>query len=240
MEKSNQLFDKSYKEEILKQLENLEKLSKEAKYDYDYLIQKRNQKDLQHQILLLSLSRVCKYFDAYLMLAKNGYGEPAINLLRSIFEASLWMRWIIISKENAEKYYNSSKGEAIRIAQKNIERDLAKIKNAPDPELFKKLLDDEARKIILPRWQDLANETGMMDTYVLVYKYMAAMCHGTFLFLGERFMNQRVSPNPDFKNIESFIPFANNLLRDCVLVAKIWIVENKIRDTPNVKEFIKM
>jgi hypothetical protein len=240
MEKNNNLFQEGSREEILKQLEDLEKLSDDAKHNYDYLISKRNPKDLQHQILLLSLSRACKYFDGYLMLAKNGYGEPAVNLLRSIFEASLWMRWILISKENAKKYYNSSKGEAIRIAQKNIGRGLAKIKNAPDPGLMKKMLDDEARKNILPRWEDLANETGMMDMYVLVYKFMAAMCHGTFLFLGERFMNQRVSPDPDFKNIEPFIPIANNLLRDCVLVAEMWIEENKIREAPNVKELVKM
>ena len=89
MEKSKKLFEESSEEEILKQLENLEKLSEDAKHNYDCLIPKRNPKDLQHQILLLSLSRVCKYFDAYLILAKNGYGEPAVNLLRSIFEASL-------------------------------------------------------------------------------------------------------------------------------------------------------
>lgn len=240
MEKSKQLFEESSKEEILKQLENLEKLSEDAKHNYNCLIPKRNPKDLQHQILLLSLSRVCKYFDAYLILAKNGYGEPAVNILRSIFEASLWMRWILIKKENAERYFNSSKGEAIRIAQKNIGRGLAKIKNAPDPELMKKMLEDEAKRNTLPRWEELATETGMMDMYVLIYKFMSAMSHGTFLFPGERFMDQRVSPNPDFKNIEPFIPIANNLLRDCVLVAEIWIEENKIRETPDVKDLVKM
>ena len=76
--------------------------------------------------------------------------------------------------------------------------------------------------------------------YALVYKFMSAMSHGTFLFLGERFIYQRVSPNPDFKNIEPFIPIANNILRDCVLVAEMWIEENKIREVPNVKELVKM
>ena len=105
---------------------------------------------------------------------------------------------------------------------------------------MKKMLENEAKKNTLPRWEELANETGMMDMYVLTYKFMSAMSHGTFLFLGERFMDQRVSPNPDFKNIEPFIAIANNLLRDCVLVAEMWIEENKIRETPDVKELVKM
>ena len=88
--------------------------------------------------------------------------------------------------------------------------------------------------------EQLAKETGMMDMYTLIYKYMSAMCHGTFLFLGERFMDQRVSPNPDYKNIEPIIPVANNLLRDCVLVAEMWIEKGKIRDVPNVKKLLKI
>ncbi len=59
MENSKQLFEESSKEEILKQLEALGKLSDDAKHNYDYLISKRNPKDLQHQVLLLLLSRVC-------------------------------------------------------------------------------------------------------------------------------------------------------------------------------------
>lgn len=236
----NNLYKESSKEEVMKKVEELEKLFKEVRHNYDYLVSIRNPKDLQHQILLLSLSRVIKYFDAYLLLAKNGYGEPGISLLRSIFEASLWMRWILISKSNAEKYYNSSKGEAIRIAQKNIGRGLAKIKNAPDPELIKKMLEDESRKNTLPKWEDMAKETGMMDMFVLVYKMMSAMAHGTFLFLGERFMDQRVSPDPDYKNIEPYYEIANNLFRDCYFVAEIWIKENKIREAPNVKVLLNL
>ena len=219
--KQNNLFKDSSKEEVLIKLEQLEKLFKDVRHNYDYLVSIRKPKNLQHQILLLSLSRAIKYFDAYLLLAKNGYGEPGISLLRSIFEASLWMRWILISNANAERYYNSSKGEAIRIAQKNIGRGLAKIKNAPDPEIMKKMLEDEARKNTLPKWEDMAKETGMMDLYVLVYKMMSAMSHGTFLFLGERFMDQRISPDPDYKNIEPYYEVANNLLRDCYIVAEM-------------------
>ena len=234
------LFTESSKEEVLMKVEQLELLFKDARHNYDYLLSIRTPSDLQHQILLLSLARVLKYFDAYLLLAKNGYGEPGITLLRSIFEASLWMRWILISKTNAEKYYDSSKGEAIRIAQKNIGRVLAKIENAPDPEILKKMLDDEARKNILPKWEDIAKDTGMMDLYVLVYKMMSAMSHGTFLFLGERFMDQKVSPDPDHKNIAPFYEIANNLLRDCCIVAEMWIEEKTIREVPNVKKLLKM
>jgi Family of unknown function (DUF5677) len=237
---SNNLFQESSKEDIIKQLGSLEQLCKEAKDIYNSLIPKRDPTDLQHQILLLQLFRVIKYFDAYLMLAKNGYGEPAVNLLRSVFESSLWMRWIIINEDNANKYFNASKGEAIRIMQKLIGRGLATIKNSPDPELTKKMLNDEARNNILPKWEQISDETGMKDMYVLIYKFLSAMSHGSLLFLGERIINKTLSPNSDYDNIESFIAIANNLLRDCFLVSKIWIVEKKIRPAPNVKELIKL
>jgi len=238
--KQNILFKESSKEEVLIKVEHLENLFKDVRHNYDYLVSKRKPDDLQHQILLLSLSRIIKYFDAYLLLSKNGFGEPGITLLRSLFEASLWMRWILISKENAQKYFDSSKGEAIRIAQRNYGRGLLKIENAPEPEIIKKMLEDEAKKYILPKWEDITKDTGMMDLYVLVYKMMSAMSHGTFLFLGEKFMDQRVSPDPDYKNIEPFYEIANNLLRDCYIVAEMWIEENKIREVPNVKELLIM
>jgi len=238
MKNSNQILDESSVERILKQLVSLETLGNDTKREYNNLLLKGDPKDLQHQILLFSLARVCKYFDAYLVLAKSGYGEPSVNLLRSIFEASLWMRWILISKENAERYFNASKGESIRIAQVNIGRGLAKINKMLDPELIKKMLADEAKNNYLPDWKDLAKETGMGDLYALTYKFMSAMIHGTFLSLGERIIGQKISPDPDYLNIEPFIPLANNLLRDCILVTKKWIEEKKIRECPDIKALI--
>jgi hypothetical protein len=224
-------------EEILSKIKILEDLYQEAIGKYEYLVLKRNKDDLQHQILLLSLSRACKYFNAYLMLIKNGFGEPAVNLVRSLFETSLWMRWVIIDRENAKKYHEAGKGEAVRIANLNVGRGLAKLDGVDNPELAKKMLADESRKNRLPEWKDLAKDTGMMDLYAIFYKYTSAMCHGTLLFLGERIENDKTfSPYPDNGNILPYIPMANNIFRDCALVAEIWIMENKIREVPNVKK----
>jgi len=61
-----------------------------------------DRKDNMHQALFIDLVRVIKFFDAYLLLVRNGYGEPAACLIRSIYETDLWMRWSLISRENAE------------------------------------------------------------------------------------------------------------------------------------------
>jgi hypothetical protein len=238
MEKSGKNFIRSSDVDILQQLDLLDKLSSDAKHNYSYLVSKRKPDNLQHQILLILLARVCKYLDAYLLLTKNGYGEPSINLLRSIIESSLWMRWIVIKEENAIRYCNSSKGESIKIAQKSIGRGLAKIKNVPDPSLIKKMLKDEIKKNTLPNWEKLAQDTGMMDYYVLFYKFISATTHGNLLAFGEALIDKNISPDPDYRNIEPYISLANNMLRDCLLVAQLWIEEGKIREVPDLQKLL--
>ncbi|KAF0148409.1 MAG: hypothetical protein FD143_2872 [Ignavibacteria bacterium] len=216
-------------------INDLENLSEEVKHEYNVLLTKYDTNDLQHKILLMLLARVCKYFDAYLLLIKEGYGEPGSNLIRSIFESILWMRWIIISEDNAQKYFDLSKGELIRIALTNIGNGYFKPKNVPDTEAFKSLLKDESQNYKLPNWTELAKTTNMMKHYNLFYKYLATISHGTFMFLGERIVDLKISPDPDDKNILPFIVLANNFTRDCMLVTKIWILENKIREIPLIK-----
>jgi len=226
--------------EICEDLKNLREMNDDIKNRLDYLKEKTNKQDLQHQVLLISLARVVKYFDAYLGLAEKGFGEPAACMLRSIYEASLWMRWSLEKHENAEVYFNSSKAEAIRMVGKIVSKGLAQLKNAPDPELVKQLLKTEVKKYKLPSWDKLAKETGLDDFHTLVYPMLSAMSHGTMMFLGERLEKLEVSPYPDEINIKPFINIASILLIDCHGVCEDWIINGQLHPVPDYRKLMTM
>ena len=210
-----------------------------AKMDLAFINQKRNPGDVQHQVLFICLVRVVKYFDAYLMLAEKGYGEPAAALLRSIYEASLWMRWSLISMENAETYFDGSKGEALRMLKSFFDRGLAKLTGIADQKRVEQTLGIRLKSYRLPKWAKLAEESGLADLHALIYPMLSGMSHGSMLFLGERVLDDKsVSPIPDEKNVEPFISIANNILRDCHLVCRQWIVHGELHPIPDVRRLL--
>lgn len=210
-----------------------------AKRDLALIDQKRNPADVQHQVLFISLVRVVKYFDAYLMLAEKGYGEPAAALLRSIYEADIWMRWSLISRENAETYFNGSKDEALRMLESLLSRGFPQLAGMTDQARVRQLLGDRLKSHALPRWTKLARECGLEDLHALIYPMLSGMSHGNMLFLGERLHDGKlVSPTPDEKNVEPFIPIANNILRDCYLVCRRWIVDRELHPVPDVRRLL--
>ncbi len=194
--------------------------------------------DIQQKVLFLCLIRIVKYFDAYLLLANNGYGEPAACVLRSVFEATLWMRWCIIKPENAELYFKAGSGELRRLVEKNFSRSLLTSKNTPDPQTVKKLLKDKGKDYKFPPWESMAKETQMDDLFNMIYPLLSAMSHGTWMFLCERLKNKEAvfTPFPDSNNIEPFISFAYGFLRDGYWVCKTWVFEKKIYPAPNYRK----
>ncbi|MCX6141824.1 MAG: DUF5677 domain-containing protein [Ignavibacteriales bacterium] len=225
--------------ELADELEVLSTLCQEAERALPTIDQKRNPNDTQHQVLFLSLVRVIKYFDAYLQLARTGYGEPAASLVRSIHEASLWMRWSLISKNNAEVYFNASKGEAIRIANKLLARNLIRLTNFPDQTLAQEMLKSHLKNFKFPSWDQLAKETGLEDLHSIVYPFLSAMSHGSWLFMGEGILKDKtVSPLPDFQNILPYLSIANNTFRDCYLVCKEWILHGRLHPVPDIRKLM--
>lgn len=222
--------------ELTDELDALSTLCEEARKSLPRINEKRNPDDVQHQVLFISLVRVIKYFDAYLQLARTGYGEPAASLVRSVYEASLWMRWCLKSKENAETYFNASKGEAIRMINKLLSLKLKRLTDFPDNTVAQEMLSSRLKTLRLPSWDKLARETGLEGLHALVYPMLSAMSHGTLLFMGER--NKNVSPTPDSENILPFIPVAHNVFRDCCLVCEQWILNGAYHPVPDVSKLM--
>ncbi|MCK9209730.1 MAG: DUF5677 domain-containing protein [Ignavibacteriaceae bacterium] len=235
----NQNISFSLPDNLLGKLCTLKDLNDAVKKDLILINEIRNASDIQHQVLFINLVRVLKYFDSYLLLVQKGYGEPAAALLRSIYEANIWMRWSLVKPENAQLYFDGSKGDALRMIEKLLSRNLAKLSNAPDPEIVREQLRNKLKEWRLPRWDDMAVECGMGDIHAYVYPFLSAMSHGSWLFIGERLLDDKsVSPLPDEKNIEPFIPIANNILRDCYLLCDKWIRNKKLHPLPDFRNLM--
>lgn len=189
-----------------------------------------NRKNIQHRVLFYSLIRVIKYFDAYLLLTKNGYGEPAACILRSIFEANIWMRWSLIKPENAERYFNSWKKDAAKTMRKLIEFGLGRISgpNVPAQEEIQKMLKECETENAYPRWQSMAKDSGLEVLFTSIYPVLSAMSHGSWLSVFERTGKDGLSPFPDNLNIEPFIGIARDTLIDCYSVCEQWIIHKQL------------
>jgi hypothetical protein len=232
-------MDFSLPNRIQKKLQPLRELNDAAKKNLILINEIRNPSDVQHQTLFVNLVRVLKYFDSYLLLVQSGYGEPAAALLRSIYEANIWMRWSLVKPENAQLYFDGSKGEALRTLEKLLSKNLAKLNNAPDPEIIRERLRSKLKEWRLPRWDDMAGECGMGDIHAYVYPFLSAMSHGSWLFIGERILDDKTGlPLPDEKNIEPFIAIANNTLRDCYLLCEEWIRNKKLHPLPDYRNLM--
>ena len=225
---------------ISDRLDEVARLCEDANKALPMINNTRNSHDVQHQVLFILLVRAIKYLDAYLFLARAGYGEPAISLVRSIYEASLWMRWSSKSKSNAEKYFDASKGESIRMANKLVSRNLARFTGPGNQKDFQEMLQDELAKTKFPTWEQLAAEVGQQDLHALIYPLLSAMSHGTLMSMGERLVKDKtLSPGPDSDNILPYISIANNVFNDCYLVCGEWVVNGKLRPVPDTRKLMK-
>ncbi len=221
---------------FLEKIKTLKKLNDNVKQDYKMLLQKINPTDIQHQVLIINLSRVIKFFDAYLLLAENGYGEPAATLIRSIYDASVWMRWSLIKTENAQKYLDSGKSEALRIAKRLEGRGIVKIKKIGRQ---KNAAIESIRSNKFKYWEIMAKEAGLEDWHKLIYGWLSSMSHGNTLAFGDQPINEPISFEPSDKNIKIFFPIAKHLLLDCMLVCLEWILNNQLHPVssiPNVRK----
>ena len=221
--------------EITEQVNGLERLVQACKGRIDHLSEKRNPQDLRDQVLIITLARVLKYCDAYLLLARQGFGEPAACLLRSVLEGNLWIRWSLMSLDNAQRYFDAGKGEGIRMLDLLLSKNLMRIEHAPDPQLIRTMLKDSLKKERLPKWDVMANQAGLGDLYALVYPFLSAMAHGSLLFLGERMEKKTVSPDANWDNIGPFVPWVHNLVSDCLAVSERWVLHREVLAPPDYR-----
>lgn len=228
------LLDKENQEKI-KELENL--------HSYIYkksvkVIESRNPDSVQDQVLFICLFRIIKYFEAYLILVKKGYGEPGNCLLRSIFEGILWMRWSLISIENAAVYFNSGKTEINNMLKTLLKENL--VLNSFNKDELLKNINSNKLNVKFPTWKEMASDVGLINFFITVYPMLSAMSHGNFIFFGERIEEKKLSIEPDNKNILPFLGIANILYTDSFKLTENFILENKVYPLDEYELFLKL
>ena len=225
--------------DIEKQLNELKELVKKIKSELPRVEQQRIKNNHQHAALLLNIHRAIKYTDAYILLAWDGYGEPAACLLRSIFDANIQIRWFIKDYENAIKYFAAGQGGFIRSAEKIRSKGLLgkKKRENVDNREVKEALNSVLKVNKFRKWEDMAKDVGLDDLFASIYPVLSAMCHGNYMFLYERLSTEKIEFNyePDEKNIRIFVFFAYDILKDCYLVCREWIVNGKEHPVPDYK-----
>jgi Family of unknown function (DUF5677) len=224
--------------DIEEKVRELEKLHSNIYLKSVKVIESRDSNNIQHQVLFVCLARIIKYFEAYLILVKKGYGEPSNCILRSIFEGILWMRWSLINNDNAIIYFNSGKTEI-----NNMIKTLMKENLVPDNyngEAIQKKIAENKLDVKFPSWKKMSQDVGLLNFYLTVYPMLSAMSHGNFIFFGERIEEKEISIEPDNKNILPFLGIADILYTDAFKLVEQFILENKIYPLDQYEIFLKL
>jgi hypothetical protein len=224
-------------ETLAERLGELQKLHAQIASDFAVVSESRNRQDRRDQALLVLMARVLKYFEAYLLLAREGYGEPAATLVRAIYEGCLWMRWCLDDPPNADRYF-AVKPEVTRQLSKLHKRGLLRMESLGSS-TQSKLTEVLQSKVTggPPHFEDMSIDCGMADLHALFYPTLCWMAHGSYLHLGERSIKE-VNWQPDMANIEPFVFVAKTFFDDCWQVYREWVQNRRIHPVPDICEGI--
>ena len=184
------------------------------------------------------MARIIKYYEAYLILVKKGYGESSNCILRSIFEGILWMRWSLINIDNATIYFNSGKTEINNMIETLMKENL--VPDSYNGEAIQTKITENKLDVKFPSWKKMARDVGLINFYLIVYPMLSAMSHGNFIFFGERIEEKTISIEPDNKNILPFLGIADILYTDAFNLTEQFILENKIYPLDQYEIFLKL
>jgi hypothetical protein len=216
---------------IEEQITQFKLVSIEAKKSIEYLNSIRNIKNIQHTVIIISFARVIQYFDAYIELVERGFVEPSATLLRSIYHTVIWMRWSLLSDNNAQIYFNIGQQELKRILNKLTSKKIVNFGNTPNQEETKTILKEITSKIPMPQVSDMAIDVGYGEYHALTYNTLSAISHGSLMFFDE---NKNISYLPNGNDIEKYFELANNFFLDCILISEEFIKNGTIRKVPDI------
>lgn len=227
-------------EEIRQQAEKFRLMLDDARQLGVRLEPARRREARTDQALALLYCRALKFFDAYLCLIEARLGEPAAALVRSLYETSLLMRWVLRGEPQAIGFLLSGQDEArrhLRYVAGHLSAAGMKPPELPEQTVWS---DEERRSPRPPGWEKLSGVVGLRDLHDLLYGMLSASAHGNLLGFGEEFIRGLVSGGPSPYNIAPLFPAANNVFLDCQRVYLTWIDERRIYDPPDVKALMKV
>lgn len=218
--------------QINEQVRALETLHNDSSLFFEQLQTQFGKNNFTEFLMLIQFKRAIRFLLSYIILIKNGLSEPSMAIIRSIFETSLLIRWLIQDTKNVTKYYKEGKSNA-RIVLENL------VNNKYFPEDKQKTLEDalskyDKEKIIFTKWKDIAKETGMLEIFNFVYPVLSSMSHGSLMSIGGQVDKKEISADSDYINISASLPLANNFMIDCYILCAEWMYNKRIRPVPNL------
>jgi len=218
------------------QAKSLEKLFDDISFTIDKLENASNKNNFQEFLIVILLKRTLKFLNAYLILIRKNLSEPSMAIVRSIFEASLLIRWCLIDQENVKKYLKVGQSSASKMIENLINNKYY------DGDKQKKLEEAYAQsnkdKVSYTQWKEMAKVTGMTEIFNFVYPVLSAMSHGSLMAISAQVEKSDLSEDVDSINIAASIPLANNFANDCYILCGEWIYNKKIRPAPNLRDLL--
>lgn len=195
----------------------------------------RNPKDLRDQALMVQACRFIKFLESYLVIARLGHPEPAGALLRSLYEATVWARWVVSTPERAQRYFDAGKADVAKTVMRLVGQGLASVRNAPEPEVFKQMLKADIKANKLPSTDEMAKDIGLSDLHALVYGPLSSAAHGSLLGAGISPHANRVTLEAQPELIEPTLALPHNLARHTAILYMTWMKERRLIDPPDVR-----
>ncbi len=194
---------------------------------------KRHFNGIREKALLFFLNRAIDLSDGCARLAVQGLSTSLTTLSRSLLETLFWERWVIISDDNAKRFGEDAKNEALGLVKIYLERghgvvvDKRTGKNAN-----KAILKSPKMKNIpkLPSLEDVAKETGLTRIYNVGYRILSMPVHGKTLGLFETMSTE--------EEVLASVSVASSSLECINLVAKNWIVSRQITQADDINRIL--
>ncbi|GMV42258.1 MAG: hypothetical protein AMXMBFR64_39740 [Myxococcales bacterium] len=222
-------------EVLRRQAEQFREMLAEARQLAAALESKRRREARTDQAIAFLFCRALKFFDAYVCLVEARLGEPAAALVRSLYETSLLLRWVVRGERNAVGFFVGGQdegGRTVRRLTKLLASSDVDLPDLPPPSVW---TEEERRSPRPPGWEKLASAVGLGDLHDLIYGMLSAYSHGNAMGFGEHFARRTITGGPSPYDLQPLFPVANNVFLDCQRVYRTWIVERRVHEPPNVR-----
>lgn len=173
--------------------------------------------------LIYILKRAIELVEGCDLLTEDKLVVPIRSLTRDLLESLFWVRWVTLSKENAQTFVDATGNEMKRLARVNLNTGHAKVYDrATGKDVTKDFLSSEWADNILRRLKifDIAKDGGLEKLYRQIYGFLSLYTHGITFGLEE---------NSD-GGLVDILAVTNVVMGGINLVVRDWIVRRKQTD----------
>jgi hypothetical protein len=143
--------------------------------------EKRHYNGTREKAAIYCLRHAIDLAKGCLVTVNEGLPDSLTTLSRALLESLFWVRYVTLSKENAQHFVDSTINEMKRSARKNLKAGYAKIHHMETGEdKTQEMLDSPLLKGIPKRIsiETAAQQGGLERVYTNVYGFISMIAHG--------------------------------------------------------------